>query len=237
LLVPAGVSNLLNWRTAILPDVLAARELRPHILNLLSLMIAGAAAYGAVLGMWHGPRLALYCAIKFPLVLLLTTGITIAFSWLAATLLGLPLTAGQVIALNLLALGAAATLLASLVPIAWLFTYSAPPPTAAERTTHNLLYLMHTGFVAGCGLAGMRLLWIALERTGKPRHVVVAVLLVWIVTYALVGGEVAWALRPFVGSVSRDYPVVFLRPDALHGNVYEFILTDILPHLAGSTSK
>jgi hypothetical protein len=27
-------------------------------------------------------------------------------------------------------------------------------------------------------------------------------------------------------------PVVFLRPDALDGNVYEFIFTDILPHLA-----
>jgi len=235
--VPEAVSDLLNWRTAILADVLGARRLRTHVLNLLVVMVAGAAAYGAVLGMWHGPRLALYCAIKFPLVLLLTTAVTIAFSWLAATLLGLPLTAGQVIALNLLALAAAATLLASLVPIAWLFTYSAPPPTAAERTTHNLLYLMHTGFVAGCGLAGMRLLWIALEQTRRSRQVVVAVFLVWVATYALVGGEVAWALRPFVGSVSKDYPVVFLRPDALHGNVYELILTDILPHLAGSASK
>jgi hypothetical protein len=80
----------------------------------------------------------------------------------------------------------------------------------------------------------MRLLWIALDGTRRPRHVVAAVFLVWVVTYALVGGEVAWALRPFVGSVSPDFPVVFLRPDALHGNVYEFIWTDILPHLAGS---
>ena len=54
---------------------------------------------------------------------------------------------------------------------------------------------------------------------------------------ALLAAAVAWALRPFVGSVSPDFPVVFLRPDALHGNVYEFIWTDILPHLAGSKSK
>jgi hypothetical protein len=235
--VRVAVTNLLEWRTAILGDVLAGRRLAAHALNLLIVMIAGAAAYGAVLGMWHGPRLALYCAVKFPLVLLLTTMVTIVFSWMAATLLGLALTPGQVIALNLLALGAAATLLASLVPVAWLFTFSSPSPSAAERTTHNLLYLMHTGFVAGCGLGGMRLLWIALEQTRRPRHVIVTVFLVWIVTYALVGGEVAWALRPFVGSVSPDFPVVFLRPDALHGNVYEFIWTDILPHLAGSKSK
>jgi hypothetical protein len=49
--------------------------------------------------------------------------------------------------------------------------------------------------------------------------------------YALVGGEVAWALRPFVGSVSPRYPIVFLRQDALEGNVYEFIGSDIVPYL------
>ena len=228
-----ALSRLLDWRRAILDDVLAGRRLRGHALDLLVLMMLGAAAYGAVLGMWHGPRLALYCAIKFPLVLLLTTVITIAFSWLAAMLLGVPLSFAQVVALNLLALGTAATILASLVPVAWLFTISSPPPTAAERTTHNLLYLMHTVFVAACGLGGMRSLWMALRATRRPQQALVAVFAVWIVTYALVGGEVAWALRPFVGSVSPDFPVVFLRPDALHGNVYEFIWTDILPHLAG----
>jgi hypothetical protein len=173
--------------------------------------------------MWHGPRLALYCAVKFPLVLLLTTAATILFSWVAATLLGMPLTLAQVVVLNLLALGTAATVLASLVPIAWLFTFSAPPPGVGERTAHNLLYLMHTGFVGGCGLAGMRSLWISLEQTRRPRQVIVAVFAFWITTYAIVGGEVAWAMRPFVGSVSKDHPVVFLRPDALNGNVYEFI--------------
>ena len=53
--------------------------------------------------------------------------------------------------------------------------------------------------------------------------------------FALVGGEVAWALRPFVGSVYK--PVVFLRADALDGNVYEFIFTEILPHLLSGDSK
>jgi hypothetical protein len=232
-----ALSDLLSWREEILSDLLAGRRLPSRAVGLLSLMIIGAAAYGAVLGMWHGPRLALYCAIKFPLVLLLTTAITIVFSWLASTLLGLPLSIGQVVVLNLLALGAAATLLASLVPVAWLFTFAAPSPSTAERTTHNLLYLMHTALVAGCGLSGMRLLWIALQHTKRPLGVTASVFAVWIVTYAIVGGEVAWALRPFVGSVSPDYPVVFLRSDALHGNVYEFIWTDILPHLTGGLLK
>jgi hypothetical protein len=46
---------------------------------------------------------------------------------------------------------------------------------------------------------------------------------------------VAWALRPFVGSIY--HPVVLVRPDAFDGNVYEFIWTDIYPYLTGQPSK
>jgi hypothetical protein len=67
------------------------------------------------------------------------------------------------------------------------------------------------------------------------RQVVRAVCLVWLAAFALVGGEIAWVLRPFVGSVYK--PVVFLRGDALDGNVYEFVFTDILPHLLGGPDR
>jgi hypothetical protein len=229
---PAGVRTLLSWRGGLLDDLAASHHLGGHIGALTIVMIAGAAGYGVVLGQWHGARLAFYCAVKLPLVLILTTLITIAFSWVGATLLGLPLRLGQVAALNILTLATASVLLASLIPVAWLFTQTAPPPSTASRTAHNLLYLMHTGIVAACGAGGMRLLWTALHRVAPKRKGIAAVFVLWFLTFAAVGGEVAWALRPFVGSVSAEYPVVFLRKDALDGNVYEFIVTDILPHLA-----
>ena len=223
--------TVLDWRGGLLHDVAASRQLAGHAAALTVVMVAGAAGYGAVLGSWHGTRLAVFCAVKLPLVLILTTLITIAFSWVAALLFGVPLRFPQVVVLNLLTLATASLLLASLVPVAWLFTRAAGPPTTASRTAHNLLYLMHTGMVAVCGAGGMRLLWVALQRVVRLRKGLVPVFLIWFTTFTLVGGEVAWALRPFVGSVSAEYPVVFLRKDALDGNVYEFILTDILPHL------
>jgi hypothetical protein len=189
----------------------------------------GAGAYGAVLGLWHGPRLALYVAVKLPLVLLLTSALTLVFSWMVTALLGLPLRFGQVAVLTFLTLAVAGLLLASLVPVAGLFTLCSPVPSAAHRTAHNLLYLLHTGRVGGCGLAGTAALWKAMRRLDAPVTTIVAVFLAWIAAYALVGGEVAWALRPFVGSVY--HPVVFLRADAFDGNVYEFVFTDILPYL------
>jgi hypothetical protein len=212
--------------------VLAGRGLGRAWLELTAAMAAGAALYGAVLGSWTGWRLAAYVALKLPLVLLLTSALTLLLSWLGSSLLGVPLRFGQVAVLIFLGLAGASLLLASLAPVAALFTACAPPPGLTARTTHNLLYLMHTLFVGACGLAGTLVLWQALSRLPLPRRRLAAVYLLWVVAYALVGGEVSWVLRPFVGSIYE--PVTFLRADALDGNVYEFVFTDIVPHLARS---
>lgn len=224
-----GTRSLRRWLDTLLDDVLAERGLARHWWRLCLVMTLGSALYGAVLGHWHGPRLAAYVAVKLPLVVLITAGLTLLLSFILGHLLGLPLRFAQVAVLIFLGLASASVLLAALAPVAWLFTISAPPPTAAARTAHNLLYLLHTGFVGGCGLAGSLALGKALRATGRSAAVVRRVHWSWILVYAFVGGEVAWALRPFVGSVY--HPVVFLREDALRGNVYEFVFTDILPHL------
>ena len=93
-----------------------------------------------------------------------------------------------------------------------------------------MLYLVHVLLVAMGGVAGTMLLrrvLVAVCNGDEQRAR--AVRFAWTFVYAFVGGEMAWVLRPFVGSVYL--PVVFLRDDALHGNVYEFILTDIVPQL------
>lgn len=224
-----AVGGLLQGRDELLTAVMEGRGLLRCWAWLSVALLAGAALYGAVLGLWHGPRLSLYVAIKLPLVLFLTSGLTMLLSWIGAAVLGLPLRFGQVAVLTFLALAAASVLLASLAPVALLFTLCAPDPAPDARTAHNLLYLLHTAFVGGCGLAGTRVLWMAMARLEAPPRTRRAVYLLWVLAFALVGGEVAWVLRPFVGSVYAE--IVFLRPDALNGNVYEFIFTDIIPHL------
>lgn len=227
----AMLSRLLHRRDELLSHILGPRPLGRTLVELTLLMAISAAGYGAVLGMWHGTRLAAYDAIKLPVVLIATSSFTVLFSWVAALALSVPLRFAQVAVLTFLALATASVVLVSLAPIAWFFTLCAPEPSTATRTTHNALYLMHTGFVAACGLAGTRALWHGMNRLGQPRSVVRRVYLLWVLGYAIVGGEVAWALRPFVGSVSPQFPVVFLREDALKGNVYEFIGRDIVPYL------
>lgn len=195
-------------------------------------VIAGCgAAYGAALGAWNGRQLALYAALKLPIVLLATAVVTLVFNATAATALGARARLRDVAAVTLGGMSVAALLLASLVPVILLFDVSLPPAGAGSRTTHNILYLLHTGAVATAGLAGVGVMWRALRTLSGSSRTAVKVLCVWVVSLAVVGGEVAWALRPFVGSVYLQ--VVFVRPDALDGNVYEFIWTDVRPHLLG----
>jgi hypothetical protein len=197
--------------------------------RLLMIMAAGAATYGVVLGAWRGGLQMLYSAIKLPLVLAVTSVLTLAFNWLTGYLLGLRISFSQAAALTFLVLATASIVLASLAPVAGLFVFSAPTPSFTERATHNLLYLMHTGLVGLAGLLGTSILWRALayhvDHTGRAAKIFT----VWLTTFTIVGGEAAWALRPFVGSIY--YPVAFLRTDPLDGNVYEFILRDIAPYL------
>jgi len=222
-------SLILARRDELADDLAQGRRLLSHWAGASMVMAAGAAVYGLVLGMWHGTVLTLYVAVKLPLVLLLTSALTMLLSYVVAVLLGLGLRFGQVANLTSLALASASLLLASLAPVAWLFTVSLPEPSTAARLAHNLLYLLHTGLVGACGLVGCAVLWRGLQRMRPGAANLRAVFAAWVLAFALVGGEVAWALRPFVGSVY--YPVAFVRRDALHGNVYEFIFTEIVPYL------
>ncbi len=75
----------------------------------------------------------------------------------------------------------------------------------------------------------------SLLQLAKKRRKALQVLLIWVATLALVGGEVAWAFRPFVGSIYL--PASLFREEALEGNVYEFLLHDIAPHLMGDDDQ
>lgn len=201
----------------------------PIVASPATIIVCGA-TYGLSLGAWHDARLALYGAIKIPLLLLATAALTALLNWIVASLLGLHVELSESIAMSLLPLTVASLILASAAPVIFFFDLSLPPPSASERTLHNLLYLTHTLLVAGAGVTGTTFLKRRLlEVCNGDARLARRVHATWVVAFAFVGGEVAWILRPFIGSVYL--PVVFLRPDALHGNVYEFIFTDILPHL------
>ncbi|MFL6236200.1 MAG: hypothetical protein ACJ76N_23915 [Thermoanaerobaculia bacterium] len=77
-------------------------------------------------------------------------------------------------------------MLASLAPVALFFNLSAPEPGPSARTAHNLLYLLHTALVGGCGLGGTVALWKAMRRLDALLKTLRAVYAVWVAAFALV---------------------------------------------------
>lgn len=184
------------------------------------------AAYGATFGLWRSGLLAVYVAIKLPFLLLATTGLVMVLNWMIAQLLGSGLEVRQVARLTYRAMAGTALVLLSLAPITAFLALAAPPPTPGNDLPHNLLLLVHVAFVAYAGLYGNRLLSDGLRRSCRPGARVRWLHAAWLLSNAVVGGQLAWILRPFLGS--PNYPVAFLRPTALEGNFYEFVFVTIL---------
>ena len=192
------------------------------------------AVYGAALAGWRSPRLSLYVAAKLPMVFLGSTLVVAACNAVAAALLGTGLGLRDVLAAVFGAMALAGWILLALAPVALFLVAAACPtegPEAVLQRAHNAMLLTHITVLAGAGLAGIASLWTALRRMVPDVGRATALAAVWIGSYAFVGTQLGWMLRPFVGS--PFYPVVFLREDALQRNFYEFVFGEVLPFVLG----
>ncbi|MBI4611995.1 MAG: hypothetical protein HY720_00130 [Planctomycetes bacterium] len=224
-----SLERLLHRRREIDAQIALGQGLGALWRDFAILIVAGASAYGAVLGMWRWPILALYVAIKLPLLLLLTSWFVLLLNWISSRILGAELSFLQVGVLSYLAMAVASLILLALVPVTLLFTYCAPEQSLDARVTHNSLLLMHVGAIGLAGLAGTRFLWKALSGLPAAGPRVRSIYAVWLLSFVLVGCQLSWILRPWVGSVYYD--PVFIRAEALDGNFYEFLFADVIPRL------
>lgn len=81
--------------------------------------------------------------------------------------------------------------------------------------------LGHVLVIAFAGMAGNLRLAQLLHRVSGSGTVSRRVLLAWLAGNFLLGSQLSWILRPFIGS--PGLPVAFLRPDAFNGNFYETV--------------
>jgi hypothetical protein len=190
----------------------------------LVVVIVGTAAFGAALGSWRAQEQALYTAIKLPLILLLTALGNGLLNAMLAPLLGLNLGLRQSLLAVLLSFTIAATILGACSPLLWFLLWNVPPLAESSPqsfTTHSLILVMETLMIAFAGIAAnMRLVQLLRELSGS-RAIARKVLCAWLAGNLLLGSQLAWILRPFVGS--PGLPLQFLRPDPFDGNFYEML--------------
>ena len=209
------------------PEPLTAwvRQWSPFRLALhLSVIVLGSAAFGAAMGAWRAPQQAVYTALKFPLVILLTTLGNGLLNGMLAPLLGLDLRFRQSLLAVLLSYSITAAILGAFSPIVFFLVWNTAPMaahSAAAQTGHNFLLIAEVVIIAGAGMAGNLRLLELLRRLAGRADVAQRVLFAWLAGNLLLGSQLSWILRPFVGS--PNLPVEFFRPTALQGNFFESI--------------
>ncbi len=180
------------------------------------------------MGWWRDPQQALFTAIKFPLIILLTTLGNALLNAMLAPSLGLNISFRQSFSAILMSFAVAAAILGAFSPLTAFMIWNAPPMSsaAASEPTYNFIKLTQVAVIAFAGVTGNVRLFQLLAQLGKSRAVARRVLFTWLVCNLFLGSQLSWILRPFIGSPSL--PVEFFRATALHGNFYENVFHSLL---------
>jgi hypothetical protein len=195
----------------------------------LATIVVGAGLYGAAMGYWRSPSQAVYVAIKFPLILLLTALGNALLNAMLAPLLGVNISLRQAFVAILMSFSIASAILGSFSPLVGYLTWNVPPLSPDARisdATYTVIQLTHVGVIAFAGIvANLRLVQLLRSLSGNAaaaRRVLIA----WLAGNLFFGSQLSWILRPFIGS--PGLPVEFVRETALKGNFYETVFRSIL---------
>jgi len=189
----------------------------------IAVVIIGAGLYGAAMGWWRDPQQALFVAIKFPLIILLTTLGNALINGMLAPLLGLNIPFRQSFSAVVMSFAITSAIFGAFSPLIAFLVWNTPPLAAgaAGAATYNFILLAHVSVIALAGIVGNLRLYQLLLKIGGSRDVARCVLVAWLAGNLFLGSQLSWILRPFIGS--PDLPVQFLREKAFHGNFYEAV--------------
>src|SRR6266478_2658789 len=190
----------------------------------VGVIVAGAGLYGAAMGYWRAPQQALFVAIKFPLIILLTTFGNALLNAMLAPLLGVNLGLRQSFLAILMSFTIASAILASFSPLAAFVVWNVPPLSSDARIsagTYTVIQLMHVAVIAFAGIVANLRLFQLLRQLSGSALAARRVLIGWLAGNLFLGSQLSWICRPFIGAPGLQ--VQFLRDNAFHGNFYETV--------------
>jgi hypothetical protein len=190
----------------------------------VAVIFVGAGLYGGAMGWWRAPQQGLIVALKFPLIILLTTLGNALLNGMLAPLLGLNIGLRQSLLAILMSFTIMSAILGSFSPLTAFVVWNASPMSDNAQfstRTYNFIQVMHVCIIAFAGTtANVRLVQLLKQLSGKAA-VARRVLLAWLAGNLFLGSQLCWILRPFIGSPNLE--VAFFRPHPLQGNFYETV--------------
>ncbi len=197
---------IMRDRLSFFEEVRTHRDLGAKLRSMVLSSLFYLALFGLVLGMSHSWMQALLSAVKLPMLFLVTLLICLPTLYFFNLLYGSQLTFQQTTTLMMAAVtitGALSLAFASISLFFWL--------TIGEQYT--ILILLNVGVLGISSWWGLSFLRQGMRHV--QRHALNVrhgrILITWLVIYAFVGTQMAWALRPFFGV--PDEPFVVLRSD------------------------
>lgn len=191
---------------------------RVPVAAFVAILIVCGFGYGAVMGAFAGrPLQCVYSGLKVPLLLACSTLVCLPSFFVLNTLLGLRDDFGAALRGILAAQATVAVVLAALAPVVVL-AYASTDDYRQAILVNGVMFALAT-------VGGQR----TLDRHYRPliardrRHRLGRWM--WMVLYVFVAIQLAWVLRPFVGSPGLD--VAFFRAEAW-SNAYVVVLRDVL---------
>jgi len=207
------IDLLLRDREAMLARIHKGADLAAIMRTMIATIAVTMAIVGAALGSYRGGVQIAYAAVKLPIVLLGTAALSApALSAIGAALgRRSRLTADLALVMSALAFGA--LLLVACTPLIML-------GRSVDLDYHRMILAVVAMFAVAGG-AALRMIWrgVALEAAPGWRTAVVGLCVV----FSLVGGQLAWALRPYL-----------LRPRAPEPTFIREVESSLFDAIAGS---
>ncbi len=192
------------------------------IYSCLVLLVLGSSFYGASVGLWRAPQQSAYVALKFPLLIILTTMSNAAINGMFAQLLGARITFRRSFLAIIMSFTLLAVILGSLTPLSFFVLYNLPSMgTASAQNAYAFSLILHVVVIAFAGVIANVQLFRLLLHICADRLQALQILFAWLAGNMFLGCQLSWNLRPFFGSPGLE--VRFLRDNPFDGSFYEAV--------------
>lgn len=182
------IDQLLRDRDAIVARIAAGKDLAAIVRTMTATIAVAMAIVGAALGAYRGGVQIGYAAIKLPVAMLGTAALSAPALTAIGAALGRRVRLAEDLALVITALAFGSLLLVSCAPLILV--------AEAFEVSYHRMTLLAVALCSCAGIASLRVVIGAVARERAPGgKTAIAGLCV---VFALVGGQLAWALRPYL---------------------------------------
>jgi hypothetical protein len=162
--------------------------------------------YGVVMGSYNGFLQSIVSGIKVPCLILISLLICFPALYVIQYMIGSTMSIPQMSNIILSGFIVFSTIALSFAPVVIFFMITAG--------NYAFLKLLHVGIFTFSGFFAIKTIITGLTFSCEKKNIYpklgLTIFKIWIVIFAFVGSQMAWNLRPFVGS--RDMPFQIFRP-------------------------